>query len=313
MRIAIFGAGAVGGYFGGRLAEAGQDVVMIARGDHLQAMQKNGLRVQSIEGDFVIHPVQASDDPTAVGVVDAIVVTVKAWQVPQAAVAMRPMVGPATFVVPLENGVEAPAQLSDALGDKHVLGGLCKIISTLTAPGFIRHAGISPIIAFGELDGQHTRRVDRLRQAFEAARGVTVHVPSDIQAAIWEKFLFIASFSGLGAITRAPVGVIRSLPETRGMLEKALAEILALAQARGIALTQKAVGETIAFIDSLPPDGTASMQRDVMAGRPSELETQNGAVVRLAQQSGVDVPLHSIIYHSLRPQELRARGDIEFD
>ena len=307
MRTAVFGAGAVGGYFGGRLAQAGEDVALVARGEHLKAIRKNGLRVKSIEGDFTVDPIQATDDPAEIGEVDAVLVAVKAWQVPDAALAMRPMVGPETSVVPLENGVEAPSQLASALGEQHVLGGLCKIISTLSEPGTISHTGISPIIAFGELDGHLSARAEKLRQAFDRAHGVRASIPPDIRVAMWEKFLFIASFSGMGAVTRAPVGVLRTLPETRQMLERAMREIVLLAQARDIDLSMEAVSETMAFVDDLPPEGTASMQRDVIAGRPSELESQNGAVVRFGQATGVDTPLHSFIYRSLLPQELRAR------
>jgi 2-dehydropantoate 2-reductase len=312
MRMAVFGAGAVGGYFGGRLAQAGEDVVLIARGDHLKAMQAQGLRVDSIEGDFVVDPVQATAHPIEVGIVNAILVSVKAWQVPEAVQAMRPMVGPETFVVPLENGVEAPSQLAEVLGKKQVLGGLCRIISALVEPGHIRHAGIAPTVTFGELDGHPSERAERLRQAFSKAKGVTPYVSPDVRVAMWEKFLFIAALSGVGALTRAPVGVLRTVPETRRMLEGAMDEILAVAHARGIALPQEAVTETMAFIDALPADGTASMQRDVIAGRPSELESQNGAVVRLGEKAGVETPIHTFIYHSLLPQELRARGQLKF-
>jgi 2-dehydropantoate 2-reductase len=301
----------VGGYFGGRLAQAGEDVVFIARGDHLKAMQTAGLRVDSIEGDFVVDPIQATDDPTQAGVVDAILVAVKAWHVPEAAEAMRPMVAPETFVVPLENGVEAPSQLAEVLGEEHLLGGLCRIISALVEPGHIRHAGISPTITFGELDGRRSARTERLRDAFHVAEGATPELAPDIHAAMWEKFLFIAALSGVGAVTRVPIGVLRLLPETRRLLEEAMVEILSLAQALGIALSPGTVTETMAFIDHLPASGTASMQRDVMAGRPSELESQSGAVVRLGCEAGVDTPVHGFIYRSLLPQELRARGQLQ--
>jgi 2-dehydropantoate 2-reductase len=274
-------------------------------------MQTRGLRVESIEGDFVVYPIQATDDPTEARIVDAILVSVKAWQVPEATEAMRPMVGPATFVVPLENGVEAPSQLLNVLGEKHVLGGLCRIISALIEPGHIRHAGIAPTVTFGELDGRRSARAERLLQAFERAEGVTPSIPPDIRVAMWNKFLFIAALSGIGAVTRVPIGVLRSLPETRHLLEEAMMEILSVAQALGIALSPETVTETMAFIDRLPASGTASMQRDVMAGRPSELESQNGAVVRLGCEAGVDTPVHGFIYRSLLPQELRARGQLQ--
>lgn len=312
MRIAVIGVGGVGGYFGGRLAQAGEDVVFIARGGHLQAIRNHGLHVDSVKGNFVIQSVQASDDPAKAGPVGAILVGVKAWQVPAAAEAMRPMVGPKTFVVPLQNGVEASTQLAAALGAEHVLGGLCRIISYIAAPGHIRHAGIDPYVAFGELDGHCSERAEQLRDAFSRAAGVIAEIPSDIRAAIWRKFLLIAPWGGLGALTRAPIGVIRARPETRQMLEQALREIHSVAVAHQIALPEQAIRETLAFIDTLPAEGTASMQRDIIEGRPSELASQNGAVVRLGRAAGVDVPLHTLIYHSLLPLELQARGEVRF-
>ncbi|MFQ6088044.1 MAG: 2-dehydropantoate 2-reductase [Candidatus Methanofastidiosia archaeon] len=311
MRIAVFGAGAVGGYFGGRLAQAGEEVVFIARGEHFQALRSHGLRVDSVKGDFVLRSVQVTDDPSQVGVVDVVLLGVKSWQVPEAAQAMRPLVGPNTFVVPLQNGVEAPAQLVAVLGAKHVLGGLAKIISFKVGPGHIRHAGAEPYVAFGELDNRLTERAERLCQAFERA-GVTVEIPPDTQAALWEKFLFIVSWGGVGAVTRAPIGVLRSVPETRQMLEQAMHEIFDVALARNIALPEDVVGKTMAFVDKLPPDGTSSLQRDIMEGKPSELDSWNGAVVRLGQDVGMATPLHTFIYHSLLPLELRARGQVRF-
>lgn len=311
MRIAVFGTGSVGGYFGGRLAQAEEEVVFIARGEHLRALCTHGLRVDSVKGDFVVRPVQATDDPAQVGVVDAILVGVKAWQVPEAAEAMRPLVGPATCVVPLQNGVEAPAQLAAVLGDQHVLGGLCGIFSFIAGPGHIRHTGAEPFVKFGEMDNRPSERVERLHQAFMRA-GVTVEIPPDIQVALWMKFLFIAPCSGVGAVTRAPAGVWRSLPGTRRMVEQGLHEIMAVARARDIALPEDAVRMTMAIIDSMSPEATFSMQRDVMEGRLSELDAQIGAVVRLGQEADVATPLHTFIYHSLLPMELRARGQVQF-
>ena len=311
MRIAVFGTGGVGGYFGGRLAQAGEEVIFIARGNHLQAMHRDGLQVDSINGDFKIQPVQATDDPQRVGQVDMVLVAVKAWQVPEAAVAMRPMVGEQTGVVPLENGVDAPAQLVAALGADHVLGGLCKISAFIEGPGYIRHVGIEPYVAFGELDHRLSQRSEALRQAFERA-GVNVEVPRIIQVAMWEKFVFIAAISGVGAVTRAPAGVIRSLPEARQMLEDAIEEIVAVARVLKIDLPEEISANTIAFIDGLPQKVTASMQRDVIDGRPSELGSQNGAVVRMGLETGVPTPVNAFIYHSLLPQELRSRGEVNF-
>ncbi len=308
MRIAVLGSGGVGGYFGGRLAAAGEDVAFIARGATLAALRENGLIVESVKGDFAVRPVRAAATSAEVGEVDVALVAVKAWQVPEAAGSMRPLLGRDTVVVPLENGVEAPTQLVTALGAEPVAGGLCHIVAFQVAPGHVRHAGLEPTVAFGELDLRPSARLERLRRAFERA-GVSARIPPDIHVAMWEKFLFIASLSGLGAVTRAPAGLLRALPETRAMLVQALAEIAAVARARGVALAPDAEERTLAFIDALPPDATASMQRDVMAGRPSEIEAQNGAVVRLGKASGVPTPVSAFVYAALLPQERQARGE----
>ncbi|HEX6614904.1 MAG TPA: 2-dehydropantoate 2-reductase [Gemmatimonadales bacterium] len=308
LTIAVFGTGATGGYFGGRLAEAGEDVRFVARGAHLAALREHGLAVESVAGDFRVQPVRAAADPAELGPVGVVLVAVKAWQVPEAAEAMRPLVGERTFVVPLQNGIEAPGQLAAVLGAERVLGGFCSILASLDGLGRIRHMGVVPYVAFGELDGSRSARAEALRDAFARTRGVTVEVPADIRAAMWNKFLFIAALSGVGAVTRVPVGVIRSVPETRELLRQALGEIYSLALRSEVALPADAVARTLAFIDGLPPDGTASMQRDVLAGRPSELEAQVGAVVRLGERLGVEVPVHRTLYAALLPQERRARA-----
>lgn len=309
MRIAVFGAGAVGGYFGGRLAQAGADVIFIARGAHLAALQERGLRVESVAGDFTIAPVQATEEPATVGAVDLVLLGVKAWQVPEAAAAMGPLIGAETMVVPVENGVEAPAQVAAVVGEEQVAGGLCRIISRVAAPGVIQHLGADPYIAFGRLDGAPDPRLQQLQEMFAAAPGVTAEIPEDIEAAMWRKFLLIATFSGVGAVTRAPIGVLRSRPETRALLTQSMEEIYEVAQGLGIGLTPAAKTAAMDFMRGLPREATASMQRDILEGRPSELESQNGAVVRLAERAGVEAPLHRFIYHSLLPQELRARGE----
>jgi 2-dehydropantoate 2-reductase len=312
LKFAVFGSGAVGGYFGGRLAEAGEDVHFIARVRHLAAIREHGLRVSSVDGDFLVHPARVTDDPAALGPVDVVLLGVKAWQVTQAAETMGPLVGERTFVVPLQNGIEAPDQLAAVIGAERVLGGLCRILAYVESPGHIRHAGVTPYIAFGELDGSSSARVAALLEAFSRARGVTTEVPPDIGVAMWSKFLFIAALSGVGALTRAPIGVIRSQPESRRLLEQALEEIYAVAIGNRIPLPVDTVEKTLAFIDNLPADGTASMQRDIMQGRPSELEAQVGAVVRLGERRGIAVPVHRMIYAALLPLERRARGELEF-
>ena len=307
LSIAVFGSGGVGGYFGGRLAEAGEDVRFVARGRHLAAIREHGLRVSSVDGDFVVHPARASDDPAVLGPVDVILVGVKAWQVPDAADAMRPLLGERTFVVPLQNGIEAPEQLVAEIGEKRVLGGLCRVLAFVEGPGHIRHAGVTPYVAFGELDGSRTARAETLREAFQRTRGVSAEVPADIGVAMWSKFLFITALGAVGALTREPIGVIRSGAESRALLSRALEEIFRVAVANRIALPAGIVAKTLAFVDGLPADGTASMQRDIMQGRPSELEAQVGAVVRLGERLGVEVPVHRMIYQALLPLERQAR------
>jgi 2-dehydropantoate 2-reductase len=312
VRITVFGTGGVGGYFGGRLAQAGMDVTFIARGKHLQAIAKHGLRVDSIKGDFTIRQAIATDDPATVGEVDVILCCIKSWQVSDAAMAMRPMIGSNTIVVPIQNGVEAPAILSDVLGADKVLGGLCRIISMTHEPGHIRHVGAEPYITFGELDNQQTERTKKLYRAFSKATGLTVEIATDINAALWKKFILIAPWSGVGAVTRAPVGVFRRLPETRRMLSQSMKEVFNTAIAREVNLSKNVVEETMEFIDTLPEEGTASMQRDIIEGRPSELNEQNGAVVRLGSVVGVQTPVNAFIYCSLLPLEMKARGQLKF-
>ncbi len=308
MRIAVVGAGGVGGYFGGRLAQAGHRVAFVARGAHLEALRRDGLAVESVAGDFVVRPVEAAADPRDVGPVEAVLVGVKAWQVREAASALAPLLGPDTFVVPLQNGVEAADELAQVVGAPRVLGGLCRIMSYVAGPGRIRHAGIPPHIEFAEWDGRASARVAALREAFASAQGVAAVVPADVSVALWEKFLFIAPVSAVGAVTRRPVGAFRSVPPTAALLADAMQEVFTLARARGVALPDDAVTRTLAIVDAMPPEATASMQRDILEGRPSELEYQIGAVVRLAAPAGVPVPASAFLYASLLPSENHARG-----
>ena len=313
MRIAVFGTGGVGGYYGGRLAEAGEDVVFIARGPHLEALRESGLRVESTKGDFTLPSIQAMGEPGEAGDVDVVMLCVKCWQVPDAVEGVRQLIGPDTFVLPMENGVETPEQLAEEFGWRHVIGGVCGIVSFIAEPGLIRHIAYEPFVHFGEWDNRPSERVDRLRQAFEGARGLIVDTPPDIQAAMWRKYILIASWSGVGAVTRAPIGVIRSQPGTRGLLEGAMEEIHQVATAQGVNLPDDIVAQTLAILDSVEYGGTASMQRDVMEGRFSELEAQTGALVRMGEEAGVSTPVNKLIYHALRPMELRTRGQVSFE
>ena len=307
MRIVVFGTGGVGGYFGGRLAQAGEDVTFTARGEHLRAIKAQGLKVDSANGDFVIYPAKATDDVNELGEVDLVILGVKAWQVPEAARALKPLVGSNTTVLPLQNGVDAVPQLVAELGSDHVVGGLCRIVSFVVEPGHIRHAGFTPSIIIGEHDNRQSDRITTIEQMFKRA-GLETTIATDIDVALWMKFLFIASFSGVGAIANAPAGVLRSDPVRRAQIIKAMEEIYTLAHARGVRLPPNSVETVMAAIDALPEDATSSMHRDIAAGKPSELDSQNGAVVRMAHESGVEVPTHELIYQTLRPLEEKARG-----
>lgn len=312
MRIAIFGSGGIGGYFGGRLAQAGNEVTFIARGRHLAAIKAHGLQVQSIKGDFIVQPANTTDRPEEVGPVDLVLCCVKSWQMSAVAEKIGVLVGPETVVIPLQNGVEAHIELSRTVDAAHILPGLCRIISMISEPGRIRHAGADPYIAFGEMDGRLSHRAEKVAQAFARSHGLTVDISRHIFRELWKKFMLIAPWGGVGALTRSPIGVMRSLPETREMLLASIREVFDVARANGIGVEEQAVEGVIAFIDQLPPDGTASMQRDIMEGRRSELNEQCGAVVRFGEKGGVQTPVNRFIYHALLPQEQKARGKIAF-
>jgi 2-dehydropantoate 2-reductase len=308
LRIAVFGVGGVGGYFGAQLVKAGEDVAFIARGRHLDAIRDKGLCVTSPSCEMLVRPALVTADPGEVGIVDAVILGVKAEQVGESAASIRPMLGSDTFVVPLKNGVEAAAQLSAVLGVEHVVGGLCGILSWVSAPGHIRTLGDVSFIRFGELENQPSERTQALRRILAAA-GIKAEIPVDIHKALWEKFLLVSSLGGMGAARAKPFGQIREDAESRRMLELAMREVFVLGRARGVALADNLVERTMAYVDTLPDEGTASLQRDIADGKPSELDAWNGAVVRLGRDSGVEVPVHTFIYETLLPAEQKARAN----
>jgi 2-dehydropantoate 2-reductase len=307
VRIAIYGVGGVGGYFGAQLVRAGQDVAFIARGEHLAAIRQSGLCVTSPNGESLVQPRIATHDPDQVGIVDVVILGVKAGQVSGVAASLRAMLGPKSFVLPLQNGVEAAARISSVIGSEHVVAGLCGIMSWVSAPGHVRALGDVSFIRFGELDNRRSERTERLRRVFDDA-GVKAEIPSDIHKALWEKFLFVASLGGIGAVGGKPFGGIRDDAESRRMLELAMREVFSLGRARGVALEEDLVDRTMAFVDTLPEEGTASLQRDIAEGRPSELDAWSGAVVRMGRDSGIEVPVHTFIYETLLPAEQKARA-----
>jgi len=311
MKIAVIGAGAVGGYFGGRLAQGDDQVSFLVRGTNLRVLREQGLLVESIKGDFRLDTVAATDDPAELGPMDIVLVAVKSWQVVDLAQGLHPMIGPHTLVVPMQNGVTTTQDLAAVLGADHVVGGMCRIISLQAGPGHIRHLGAEPDIHFGTWDGRPDDRLTALRDSFLRV-GVKAVISDDIRATIWAKFLFVATMGGVGSLVRAPIGVVRDLPETRALLADSLAEIQALALAHQIPMSAATIEKTWHYLDALPAAATSSLQRDIASGRPSELEAWSGAVVRLGAEKGVATPLHRVIYHALLPHERRARGLLDF-
>jgi 2-dehydropantoate 2-reductase len=311
MRIAVMGSGGVGGYFGGLLAKAGEDVTFIARGEHLRAIRDNGLRVESVHGDFSVAPAQATHNPAEVGSVDLVLFATKTYQLDEATLAMRPMLGPGVAVLPLLNGVDAPERIASVVGPDPVLGGLCYVGSYVASPGVIKQVSQFRRVVVGEMGGQVTPRVETIVAAL-ARSGAVAEASADIQKARWTKFIFIASFSAVGAVACVPAGEITSCLETRALLEQAMREVEAVALARGVSLDRDVVPETIAFCDAMAPAQTASMQRDILQGKPSELESIIGVMVRLGEELAVPVPAFRFFYAALLPQERRARASGEF-
>lgn len=307
MHIVIYGTGGVGGYFGARLAQIGQRVTFIARGTHLEAIQKNGLQLKSDLGDYLVNPATVTDAIDSVKDIDLILICVKTWQLAEAANAIKDVMDKETMVISLLNGVENDRILCDILNKSHVLGGLCKIVSKVESPGIINHMSYEPTIVFGELNNKPTQRAMRLKRTFLDA-GITTKLAEDIQREIWTKFLFITTISALGALTRTTVGQMLTYPFIKDMMYKTAEEIVMVAKKLGVQLKDDIIEKQFELIESQPFNTTASLQRDMMNGKPSELEAQNGTVVKLAKELGLEVPVNSFIYHSLLPQENRSRS-----
>ncbi|HJW84207.1 MAG TPA: 2-dehydropantoate 2-reductase [Anaerolineae bacterium] len=299
MRIAIVGSGGAGGYYGALLARCGHEVIFIARGAHLEAIRARGLRILSVHGDFEVAPTRATADPAEIGAVDLTILAVKTYDTHAAALVMRPLVGPHTSVLSLQNGVESAAQLSRYFGRETVLGGATWIVSSIAEPGVIRQESQFRRIVLGELDGQQTQRVKDIRQALAEA-GIAAEVSDHIDKVLWTKLLFIASFSGITSVTRAPAGPVRTCAESRLLLERAMREVEAVARAKGLDLDGDVVPKTLAFVETFEPTATSSMQRDVAAGRRLEYDALNGAVVRAGREAGIPTPVHEFIWTCLK-------------
>lgn len=298
MRIAIVGAGGMGSYFGGLLARAGHEVAFIARGEHLQALRANGLKIRSVHGDFEISPVRATDQPAEIGAVDLTICAVKTFDIDTIADVMRPLIGPQTVILPLQNGVETPDQLARHYGSA-VLGGAVWVVSAVAEPGVVHQQSQFRRIVFGELDGQDTPRLHTIHDAL-ANSGAVVELTNDIRKVLWTKLLFIASFSGITSVTRAPAGPVMTCAESRSLLERAMREVETVTRAKGLALEPDVVESNMAFCDRMAPDATSSMQRDVIAGRRLEYDAINGAIVRAGRETGIPTPIHEFLWTCLK-------------
>ena len=306
MKIAIIGTGGVGGYFGAKLVQAGYDVSFVARGEHLKAIQKDGLIIKSILGDFKVENLKATEKITEIGNPDLIIIGVKAWQIKEIRDEIKLILKYDTLILPLQNGILAAEELSENINKQNILGGLCRIISKIDSPGVIHHIGVTPTIVFGELDKTKTKRVDKIQELFKTA-GIESKISEDIEADLWRKFIAIC-VSGLLAVTNTTYGELRGLKETRRIMIDLLNEIFLLSQKMGVNIESDFVDKTVSFIDTFPYDSTSSLTRDVWDKKASEIEYQNGTVVRFGEKYGIDTPINKFVYNCILPGELKARG-----
>lgn len=303
----MVGAGGVGGYFGGRLAAAGHDVALVARGPHLAALQANGLRVRSVKGDFAV-PVVASDDASAFGPCDVVLFCVKAYDTEAAAGRLAPVLGPDTAVVSLQNGVDNEDQLAAVVGADHVVGGAAFIFSTIAEPGVVAHSGGPARIVFGERDNRRSDRVESLLAACLEA-GIDADVAQDINAVLWTKFAFICAAAGMTSSVRLPLGDIRESPAAWAMFRDIVAEVVVLARLEGVELGDGGVvDQQVGFAAGLPADSYSSLHHDLTSGRRMELDALHGSVVRRADRAGLDVPACRAVLAVLEPWARRNAG-----
>lgn len=305
MKIAIIGTGGVGGYFGGRLAKAGFDVTFLAREKHFEALKQKGLTVKSILGDIRLQNVQVTNEILKIGPSDLVILALKAWQVKEILHDLKSLIHPTTIILPLQNGVVTADELAEIIDKKHIVGGLCRIISKIETPGVIHHFGVtSPKITFGELDNSNSERLQTLKSIFDKA-GIESEISPDIEAELWKKFLMIC-VSGLLAVTKTTYGELREMKETRQLMIELFTEIYVLSQKMGIHIEPDFVEKTVKLIDKLPYDSTSSLTRDVWEGKPSEIEYQNGTVVKLGLKHKIETPVNRFVYHCILPMEQKA-------
>ena len=300
MRIAVIGAGGIGGPYGASLAKAGADVTFVARGAHLAAMRENGLRIEGDRGETHIRPAHATDRIAEIGIVDVVLCCVKLWDLEVVAEQIRPIVAPQTAVIPLQNGVDATERMVRILGDAAVMGGVAFVTGTIVAPGVVRQTGTYQRMIFGELDGRVSERGQRLRDLCEVAGFEGVLSP-DIMAPVWEKFILLVPLSGLNALIRLPLGKWRDDPDLWALCEAALRETVAVGRAQGVNLPPECIDQTLALMRSMPPHHTTSMGNDLVRGNRLELPWFAGKVVELGRRHGIETPVNGFIYAALKP------------
>ena len=300
MRIAVIGAGGIGGIYGAALARAGADVTFVARGTHLAAMREQGLRIEGDRVETHIRPVLATDDPASIGVVDYVLSCVKLWDVESTGEQIRPIVGPQTAVVPLQNGIDAAERLIPILGHEAVMSGTAFVTGAIVAPGVIRQTGTYQRMTFGEIDGSASTRGERLRDLCAMAGFEGVLSP-DIRVPIWDKFILLVPLSGLNALTRLPLAKWRDDPDLLALYEASLRETVAVGLAEGVRLPPDTVGQTLAMMRSMPAYHTTSMGNDLLRGNRLELPWFAGKVVELGRSHGIPTPANTFIYTALKP------------
>ncbi len=306
MKIAVMGAGGVGGYCGARLAQAGEDVTFIARGKHLDAMRRHGLRVRSPAGDVTIQPARATAEPTEVGPVDFVLFGVKMYDTEAAGEAVRPLVGADTAVISLQNGVDNEEKLARILGREHVLGGVVYIFAAIADPGVIEHSSPGARLVFGELDGRITPRAERFRDACQKA-GLAVEISTDIEQTLWIKFLGNCAGNGLTSVCRTPIGRIRDDPDLRDLYRACLQEVEAVGRAKGVRLAPNVIETQMAGFERLPPHLRSSTEQDLARGNRLEVASLNGLVVQYGRELGIDTPVNRFIYAALKPHLMGRR------
>jgi len=299
MKIAIIGSGGVGGYFGARLAASGQDVTFVARGAHLEAMQKNGLKIFSALGDVHLPEVKATSDTGIIGPVDVVMIAVKLWATEEAAAAAKPMIGPNTVAVSFQNGVVAVDTLLPILGKEHVMGGVANIAALIEEPGVIRHNGTMANLFFGELDGKPSARSQALQVACKIAN-VQAEDISDINRAIWEKFVRLVTLSALTSLTRMPIGPLRADPDTRALMQQVMEEVVAIGKAKGVKFDADLVADQMTRVETYPANMVASMCGDLRRGNRLELPWLSGMVAKFGKELGVPTPANQFVYAALK-------------